>query len=334
MIYQLTLKAIEAQAYQILEGSPDIVVRYRLLRDVLRKAGDDIDLQQTRRGLDQSQNVQELANEQRSNGGWGAFHSRNSKIKQKILTTEVGVRRALALGLDLTHPILKKAARYLFSVMHGETPFPDRFEKNDRWQTGMHLFIAATLALIHPNHPILERERNLWFSIAEITFQSGTYSENDEIEAHRKLTGATVKDSYLVLNGRYQLTLLGSIPGKLPTSLETALLQWLWERPDGIGYLGIPLNREPPNSPNGIDRWLASLELLARSYPSWVDFANESIQWLIDQRDEGGYWDFGPKPLSICNLPLSDNWRKKENRVFDWTTRVLILLRKYADVVL
>jgi hypothetical protein len=215
--------------------------------------------------------------------------------------------------------------------MHGETPFPDYHEKNDRWQTGMRLFLASTLSLIHPNHAELDKDRALWHAIAKQTFQSGEYKEDDEIKAHAELTGATVKDSYLVLNNKYQLNILGSIPGTLSRELEEALLKWLWERDDGIGYLGIPLNCEPPSKAGQFDRWLASLELLAQSFPSWVSFAGPSIEWIWEHRNEQGYWDFGTRPNSISNLPLSDHWRRKDNRIFDWSTRVLVLLRKYCD---
>jgi hypothetical protein len=117
--------------------------------------------------------------EQWADGSWGAFHSRNTRLKQKIVTTEAGVERALALGLDAAHPILEKTTNYLLRVMNGEIPFPDRHEKNDRWKTGMRLFLASTLALIHPNHPVLDQDRKLWVSIAELTFQSGKYDKGD-----------------------------------------------------------------------------------------------------------------------------------------------------------
>lgn len=327
------IEEIEGIANQILEQSPSAVVRFRLLRDVIGKPTNDIELQQAKRDLTGSRNIQELTKEQWVDGGWGAFHSRSTRRKQKIPSTEVGVERALALGLDASHPVLVRASTYILKVMQGETAFPDYHEKNDRWQTGMRLFLASTLSLIDPTHPVLDSDRELWGAIAKKTFQSGKYREEDEIRAHAELTGATVKGSYLVLNNRYQLNILGSKPGMLSLELETAILQWLWEGPNGIGYFGIPLNREPPSKTGQFDRWLASLELLARTFPSWGKFARPSIEWLWEHRNEQGYWDFGPRPTSISNLPLSDNWRKKSNRIFDWSTRVLALLRKYCDKI-
>ena len=322
---------IEETALKILEQAPGVVVRYRLLLDVLKKPPDCPEVQQAKENLKHSKCIQELAKEQRAEGGWGAFHSRSTLLKQTIPSTEVGVERALSLGLDASHPILHKASVYILGIMQGDILFPDYHEKNDRWQTGMRLFLASTLSLVHPNHPALNYDRGLWHKIARKTFQSGKYSEQDEINAHAELTGATVQDSYLVINNRYQLNILGSIPGMLSEELEVALLQWLCERPDGIGYLEIALNQTPPTKTGPFDRWLTSLEMLSRLFPLWVRFTQPSIEWLWKRRDEQGYWDFGARPGSIAFLPLSDNWRFKKDRLFDWTTRILILLRKYYD---
>ncbi|MEW6093489.1 MAG: hypothetical protein AB1531_05940 [Chloroflexota bacterium] len=325
------IPSIEATASHILSQSPGPVVRYRLLRDVLRRPPADAELQQAKANLDGDTCVQKLGNEQWTDGGWGAFHSRSTKLKQVVPSTEVGVERALALGLDLSHPILKRAHVYLLAILEGKIPIPDYAEKNDRWPTGVRLFPASTLSLIEPSHPILDSDRELWRSIAQHTFRSGRYSAEDEIEVHKRLTGATVKDSYLVLSSRYQLNLLGSVPGLLSPHLERALLAWLWELPWGIGYLTVPLRVPPQPKPGVIDRWLASHEMLARLFPAWVEFAAPVMDWLWGQRDGQGLWDFGPKPESIACLPYTDSWREPKNRLFDWTTRVLILLRCYYD---
>ncbi|HRW05891.1 MAG TPA: hypothetical protein P5121_12385 [Caldilineaceae bacterium] len=327
------IAAIEERAHRILVQSPGAVVNYRLRRDVLRQAPDAHELHDARKKLQTSATIQAVRAAQWADGSWGAFHSKATKRKQPIPTTEIGVERALALGLDASHGVLEQAAAYIVDVMEGRRSFPDHQERNDRWQTGMRLFLAATLARMQPANPLLATDRALWHTIAQRTFQSGTYRAEDEIAAHRELTGATVKESYLVLNGRYQLTLLGSQPGLLSTKLENALLQWLWARPAGIGYLGIPLSEPPPDQPGEVDRWLASLELLARSFPGWVQVAQPAIDWLWAQQNAARLWDFGPRPASIANLPLSDSWRRKDQRVFDWSTRVLTLLRSYSDPV-
>ena len=56
------------------------------------------------------------------------------------------------------------------------------------------------------------------------------------------------------------------------------------------------------------------------------EFARESIEWLWAQRNDQGLWDLGPRSPASVYLPLSDSWRRRQDRVYDWATRVLILL--------
>ena len=118
------IDVIEKTAVTILEQIPGIVVRYRLLRDALRKASNCPELQQAKDNLQFSQCIQELEQEQWEDGGWGAFHTRSTRVRQKIPSTEVGVERALSLGLDASHPILRNASAYILGIMHGNATVP------------------------------------------------------------------------------------------------------------------------------------------------------------------------------------------------------------------
>lgn len=322
------LAEIQGIAWRVLESNPEAVPRYRLLRDVLSFPPDHKEMQKARESLETSPQVRQLLQEQSQEGSWGPFHSRDNRQKRSIYCTEVGVERALALGLDADHPALQKTGAYILSILEGKRQFPDHPEKNSRWPTGKRLFLAATLSLFQPAHPCLERDRALWAEICTRTFASGTYSEDAEIRAHAELTGAAVKNSYLVINGKYQLAILGSIPGALPVETETALLKWLWEKPFGIGYLSMTLKPPSPGGkPAELDRWLASHELLTRGFPRWGVIAREAFDWLWRQRNENGSWDFGARPVDNIRLPYSKDWRNHHARFIDWTTRVLALLR-------
>jgi hypothetical protein len=322
---------IQSVSETILAQSPGSVVRIRLLRDVLGKPPEDTARVDAQSGLVDSRWVRELAAEQWADGGWGAFHSENTRRKQVIPTTEAGVERALALGLESTHPIVDKAKNYLVDILQGQKAFPDRPEKNNRWATGVRLFTAATLARIEPEHPELEEDRQLWGQIARRTFQSGSYNEDDEARAHAELTGASVKGSYLRMRGKYQLTLLGSILKGLPPDVEKACLTWLWQLQDGIGYLSVPLHLPPADRSGVIDRWLASHELLGQYFPNWASLAAPVVDWLLSKQGADGTWDFGPRPDARVNLPLSDSWRARKHRKMDWSVRVLMLLKRYVD---
>lgn len=322
------LETVEEIANRVLSGDPDAVVRFRLLRDVLRVESDSSVLVDARHEMLGSRWVLELSDEQREDGGWGRFHSA-MKCKGKIVTTEAAVERGLALGLEASDPVFQAATKYLSCLLEGKVEFPDPPERNDRWATGTELFVAATLARICPTLPILDKPWQLWETIAEHAFVSGKYDAEAEMRAHEVLTGASVKDSYLVLSSRYQLALLGSRADRLGESVENALFDWVWHKRDGIGYLEIPLANLPKRFTAGmLDRLFTSLEILSY-FPSWRRHADNMVEWLWTQRNSEGLWDFGPRASMSVYFPLSENWREKKKRQHDWTTRTLALLRKF-----
>jgi hypothetical protein len=219
---------------------------------------------------------------------------------------------------------------HLTQIFRGCTPFPDPAERNDRWLTGVKLFTAATLARLKPYHPFLDETCELWLEIAARTFESGEYNPDAEIQAHRALTGATIKDSYLVLKNKYALTLLSSRLDELGKGLVSQILRWVWHHPEGINYLGVPAAKLPLDlNPGTLDRWFSTQELLSR-FPGWIELAGEVIDWLWTQRGEDGLWDFGPRGSNSYYFPLSPSWRKSINRKIDWSARVLVLLSKYG----
>jgi hypothetical protein len=216
---------------------------------------------------------------------------------------------------------------YLEQLLQGALAFPDRAEHNDRWPLGVQLFIAATLAQLKPNHPFVDDAWQLWLEITRRTFSHGQYDSKAEIEAHRELTGATIRDSYLVLNNQYTIILLSARPNDIPIKLQEQLFDWLWQHPDGLRYLGVPVSKTPcPNPhPTVIDRWFTTQEFLAR-FPLWRDWTGDLRSWFWDQQNTHGFWDFGARAQSSHYLPLSANWRKSQNRKIDWSMRVLNLL--------
>lgn len=323
-------EVIEESANRILQANPDPVVRFRLLRDVLRVSSADL-VTRAKQEMLGSRWVSELKREQENDGSWGRFHSMDSRSERKIKTTEIGVERGLALGLVATDPIFRKTVSYLSRLLERSVDFPDRPERNDRWPAARQLFVAATLARIEPNLPVLDVAWELWATIAARTFASGKYDADAEILAHRELTGASVRDSFLVVSNRYAVTLLGSRATRLSNNVEKAFLAWIWKEKKVIGYLSVPLTSSSVHlSAKTLDGWFTSIELLSQ-FPSWHGTAKNVIDWLWTQRDKEGLWDFGPMTQTSHYFPLSESWKKKRNRKHDYSTRVLSLLRHCCD---
>jgi hypothetical protein len=314
-------------AERILAEDPDPIVRFRLLRDVLRTPADSPDLALAQKALERSRWVQELAAEQRADGGWGRFHTTDTRSKQRISTTEAGVERALALGLDATHPLLRKTSDYLGAILAGSIRFPDGAERNERWATGWRLFTAATLARIEPNASILDDTWSLWAEIAQRTLTSGAHDREAELGAHRDLAGVSKEIGYLTLSNKYAVSLLASRAQRLPAFTERALVTWLWRKPRGLGYMDVALHAAPAAA-GPLDRWFASLGLMA-GFPTARVLARDVLDWIWSRRNERGLWDFGP--ARSAQLSLSENARRKHRREHDWSTRTLALLRRYGD---
>ena len=172
-------------ACRTLQATSDAVVRTRLARDVLGLPANHPVWLQARRELDEHRWVQVLRGEQRPDGSWGRLHSQDVTAGQRIPTTEAGVARALALGLDADHPMLRAAAAHLTAILGGQIECCDPPEKNDRWPAGVQLFAAATLARIDPHHPAVDGPWQLWQEIAWRTLNSGRYDPEAEVLAHR-----------------------------------------------------------------------------------------------------------------------------------------------------
>jgi hypothetical protein len=305
----------------ILTKRPNVVVRGRLLRDVLQVSAGDPELVRARSELLGHRWIMELAREQQPDGSWGRFHSMDSKLKARFPTSEHAIRRALALGLDRESPILAKAVRFMEKALAGQAVWSDRIEKSDWWPVGVEAISAGTLAQVDPANPVLRKAWEYWAEVAERSLATGQYDQEAEVRAHQEL----LKLKLVYLRSRYVLTLLGARSSDLPARLERRLVDWIWNDPQGIGYLGADMKH--PETVH-INNWLESLEILS-CFGCTQGSADGAMEWLWQQRNEDGLWDFGPRTGKTHYFPLSDDWRG-DGRQIDHSTRVLALLRSFA----
>ncbi|MFW9993226.1 MAG: hypothetical protein ACFFD4_14375 [Candidatus Odinarchaeota archaeon] len=330
----MTITLIKEIANQLLELELAPAVRFRLLRDVLLITSNDEELKEVKKSLLASKWIAGIQAEQQADGGGGRFHSADTLVKKRIVTTEHAISRGLALGLEPTDGIFQKTTGYLVNLLNGKISFPDPPEKNERWVTGTRLFVAATLAVLQPGSSVLNNVRDTWVEIAKKTFISEIYDPEQEMLAHRDCTGILVEDEclyYLVLHNKYTVALLGARASSLPGKLEKELVNWLWTRQEGLHYLGVSMAWKPARArASQLERWFQSHELLAR-FPSWKALAGDTIEWLWNQRNGDGFWDFGKRIVhpDLYYFPLSENWRNEQHRQIDWTVRTLVLLRNF-----
>lgn len=323
------LNDVEKRAELILDQQPDPLVEWKLLTDVLRLGRRSSRVRSARGNIDESRWISELASEQRSDGSWGRFHSADATGSQLISTTESGVERAVTLGLPEDHQIVSSVRAYLESLLSGHALFPDPPERNPRWQIGVLLFTTATLAQLDSGHTTLDNARSVWSRIVSQAFATGDFDQKSESEAYRKIANLSGSLGYLQIRNRYTVALLGSCPASLDLATGQAYLRWLYESERGLGYIGIDPTLSPSQLGRALDRWLSTLELLSL-YPAWKQIGLPTIETLWSCADENGLWDFGPR-ANAYNLHFSEDWRRRQNRAFDHSTRILALFRRMFD---
>ncbi|MEA4889216.1 MAG: hypothetical protein VB070_07105 [Clostridiaceae bacterium] len=72
---------------------------------------------------------------------------------------------------------------------------------------------------------------------------------------------------------------------------------------------------------------IAAMEVLS-AYPLAPQKLGFVVEWLKSQQDENGQWDMGSVVRDGIHFPLSESWRKADDRKRDCTARIGILLRK------
>jgi len=323
-----TANDIDPLAKGLFTISTEPVVRYRLARDVLKPPPHSPELSRLREGALHARWACELAAAQHGDGSWGRFHTRDSRERSLLPSMEFAIQRALALGFDQDSPVMRKAVNYMAGVLTGGRLWQDPAEKNRRWPLVYKVITAGTLALACPEHPALDGLRTVWQEIAVEVFKTGAYSPEREMAAMKRLTGIHFGADQLLLKNKHTLWLLASRAGDLTLKVEEAILDWIWHRAGGIGYLEVALAERPTRRPPSVvDRWLQSLETMS-GFRHWQNPASEALRWLWEQRGRDGLWDFGPRSTDSYHFPLSQDWRKTVNRKADYSVFVLCLLRK------
>ncbi len=319
-------EAIRLAAECVLSEEPEAPVKVRLLRDVLQVPSNNADLRAAVKALDEHPHVRVLAEEQQANGSWGRFHTADSSARQKIGTTEMGVQRAMELGLSNDHPVLSRVRPYLEGILDNSIPFPDRAEKHENWPTGVAMFAGAMLSRFAADATAFDGTWDFWATVVRRSFRNGHHDLDAERGVHQQLLGRSGKPGWMRLNSKPVLMILGSRASRLPDDVESAYVDWLWKHcPRGLVYFDVRLDSSPEAlRGHRLGGWLASLALLS-AFPGSQRTARPAIERLLGSRNAEGLWDFGIQPS--CPR-FSVSYRKRRCCIHDWTMRVACLLKR------
>jgi hypothetical protein len=318
-----SLEDIHHSAREILATHTDAIIRWRLLREVLRFPADHPEVEEAKAAALESKWVRQLEEAQLPDGSFGRFHSQDSKQKTTFRTSEEAIDRAFALGLEVDHPVLTRIKRYIQQALGGQAHIHDWDEKNEAWPVLIRFILAGRLAQIDPSDTLISPSRQYFGEVVKHAFSSGSYRLDDEVAAYRQLSGIHVGQGFL--ESQHALWILAT--KRLPNPLEQALVRWLWSKADGIRYIRAALSAPEPRR---IGYWLRSMNILSR-FAAWREISLETLNQLWSWRDEHGWWDFGSRLARSAEFPLSESWRQSMRRKMDYSGSMLVLLRKCFD---
>jgi len=258
--------------------------------------------------MERLMNLEELGRLQHPDGGFGRFHSMSS---DNYLTTEKALRRFWFLNLDNNHPIVSKCLDYVKKCLYKELITTDRREKVINWDAFEELMFSSWLTLFK-----VEDEK-----VISTKLKWKTVIENSIID--NKLDYLEYKKQYRLMFGKqgqreispssfYMVTLLTDI---LSPIAKQAYFNFIMEK--GIYYIYDKNLYELPkifDSKYTIS-YLIAIKLIA-PYAGKNDLEYVKI-WLDNNRTPKGDWEMPSiKPDGIV-FPISENWRKRENKKRD-----------------
>lgn len=306
-------------------------VSFKLLKDVVRAPENDGRLKELKKRVLYSGLVKELESEQKYDGSWGRFLTKDYTLKKKFPTTAIAVERALYIGLDKSDDLLFNALEYIKGVIQGEIRLTDTGEVNERWPAMQKYRIAYYLEKIEPNSEYTDEIWNTWLYIINRAFREGTYNYELDKQAQREVFGITgsrlipLPFKFIMLRGNH-----------ISPELEQSLLSHCWERHCINGYYwseAILHNLPSDFYYSKTRRWFYPLEFFS-GFRQNGKYLWKAMEWLWNGRSDEGLWDFGPQikdPFGYFCYLSEDGWRKAGKRAIDCTVEVLVLLRRYID---
>lgn len=268
----------------------------------------------------------EIAGLQHPDGSWGHFHTLSRPGAGEPLSTEQALRRLRALGLTKNDPPIEKALSYMRGVLRGEHRPPDRRERVINWDAFEAHMMAAWIRIFTPDEPLALPVARMWAEIAVPAFMGGAFDRERYAAEYRSRIPVLHSGERLIdLSQFYMVNLL---KGLLDAETERRFVDYIIQNTSGIYYVYDARIADPPAvfASRRTSDYLAALEQLA-GYAYAGEALQFAVNWLLRCRDENGEWDLGASAKDGVYFPLSDSWRKPEDRRRDCTVRVERLLR-------
>jgi len=266
---------------------------------------------------------------QKEDGSWGYFHTLSNPSRQNPITTEQALRRLEILGCTIEDEPVSRAVSYMQDCLEGKKAIPDRREKVHDWDVFTALMLSAWIRRFTKDIYSANEVAHKWAEIISHAFAKGVYDSDMYVDAYKRVYRLPPKGARLLdFAVFYHVSLLADV---LDDKTALPFMDYILHNKSGIYYIyGSELAKLPAEfKTKDASRYIAAVELLA-------DYRNPGCRekllfvadWLNNNREPEGYWDMGTAVKDGVYFPLSDSWRRKENRIKDCTYRISRLIKK------
>lgn len=259
---------------------------------------------------------------QHQDGTWGEmFHSFAQPNGKTPLTTEQALRRLKALGFTVENEPIRRIVDCMVSCLKGERRIDNYWEKGYDWDLFTRMMLSAWVRIFEPNNEVALIFARQWAKIIEAAFAEGSYNQ----EAYSKAFAQEFAKNQTPLKeiGFTIFYPMNLLQGVLKEETERRMLDYVLASPGGIYYIYAKTLKQLPKefASKETSYYLAAIEILA-GYNTAKEKLGFVVDWLESNRDENGQWDLGAKAKDNVYFPLSDSWRKAEDRRADCTARI------------
>lgn len=312
-----TQQIIEYLSEHVTDPVPEFIMQKEIYKALAESPG----YQNAYNQINRSKWYRELADEQWEDGSWGRFHTQDSKAsnKQKFVTTETALRRALQLSLSKDDPIISKCIKKLERYVRGEETWTDRIEMHkDKGKSHLYcrpFLTAANISLFDPENLVVKPIREIFVNTLKISLSKGYFDEEAWIQENRNYRGPGL-DGWNI----YPLMILQSA-ACMPEELQRQYLDYIWHRKGGLYYLpNFPAAEKKNAEDKNFHLWLSILECLC-GFSLFSEFMHDDIlPHLLNEINRIICEDVILTPAG--NVRYSESWRDKGNLKTDVILRI------------
>ena len=180
--------------------------------------------------------IKKLTDEQLPDGSFGRFHTMNSKLKQKIPTTQAAAWLMYENSFTRDDEMCDKTCRYMERLLNDLSLWPDNWERNKLFKAAVPLFIASSLAFFGSEDAKYREVCDIWINLLITAFETGIYSSDKLNEKSSEFLGVPIDGSYIGLHSINNIALYAFNIKQIPFDIQKSYLKWLHNYDGEIGY--------------------------------------------------------------------------------------------------